>query len=805
MSSNRSFGGFKEYCNPSNIDWSVLENETSLLELHAALPPSFDFSKLSHLQTITNFGIRNRSGVITDEFVSFDLPFSVLNASIQYLEMTRLVVSESVWDDVTVGLPYLSYLGCTSCNWTLNTAPSENTINLNMSVDTILIRNPLGAGQTARYLFDSPRLSSIRLYNFPPTASLVLGNLPSLSELTIDKVFSLPEGLDTMQSVSVEKLMLKLPTNHTWLASIPPFLENQTSMRDVVLEGPFDNVTLESTLCSIHPTLTSLDIALSDPSPSSITWPNCTVNLTALTTLTVRAHRQFNWGDLVSKLPLSLTTAQFVNVFDISSNSALDFSRLYAFPNLTVLQISENGFTGQIPDNFLTNFTKIKSLNLSGNALSGKVPNKVSTLETMILRNNSFTAWDNIIGQADYLRLVDLSNNLLSSIPNDNSLLSIRLLRHLSISNNPTLSGTLPSFWATHRYMIYFNASGCSFSGPIQYPQGPSIMQRLDLSNNALVGSLPSTPIAVMDLSGNHLSGSIPMSWVDVRYPIISLNLKGNDLSGTVPNDLFMARTLMRASLIDLSDSGLHGPLFKMPTLRSKVVLNLQNTAFEFCLADPRLPSLSIYPRATPMCNLPPNAHCNCQQFYESCQLSNATCTIPCIPPPGYRCGSNNVYIFDGNVTEPSFPVPQGDIVVGGSINPGTTIVFEGAGTTLTVYGCIDIAEIEVVFDTVKSTESKVVINQLGSNCTSSLAELKVIVKTKHSSCKKVRVDTSGSTRSTLSVAFKIDGGGCNTKWIILGSVLGGVLIIGIVIVVLLVTFNPKVRDFFLPYDGANS
>ena len=88
------------------------------------------------------------------------------------------------------------------------------------------------------------------------------------------------------------------------------------------------------------------------------------------------------------------------------------------------------------------------------------------------------------------------------------------------------------------------------------------------------------------------------------------------------------------------------------------------------------------------------------------------------------------------------------------------------------------------------------------SSTVTNLASLAVNPVKSSKSCRKVSSSTqskSDGTRTSLVAVFKVDSSSCNTKWIILGCVLGGVLLL-VVIVMLVVTFNSKAKSFVRPF-----
>lgn len=126
------------------------------------------------------------------------------------------------------------------------------------------------------------------------------------------------------------------------------------------------------------------------------------------------------------------------------------------------------------------------------------------------------------------------------------------------------------------------------------------------------------------------------------------------------------------------------------------------------------------------------------------------------------------------------------------------------AGTISIPLSDSDLASLEA------ASSKSVALAEGNSGCTQSTPIL--TAQTSASQCKKVTATPSSSTsgsRSTVSALFSIDSSGCdspgpkgrsNTWWIILVSVLGGVALI-VLIVVLLVVFNPRIREVFRPFS----
>jgi hypothetical protein len=176
-----------------------------------------------------------------------------------------------------------------------------------------------------------------------------------------------------------------------------------------------------------------------------------------------------------------------------------------------------------------------------------------------------------------------------------------------------------------------------------------------------------------------------------------------------------------------------------------------------------------------------------------------SSCPTP--HPVGFNC-VNGVLIAIGSITEPNivFQPNSGTVQVFGNLSVTTTITFNGFGTTLNVSGCADIPNIEIDLTKEKTIpKTPVVLVTQGSGCSNSLLDTQLTVK-QLKSCKKTSAKNDVSSSSfQLSVLFSVDSSSCNTRWIILGSVLGAVLLI-VVIIALVFSLNPAAKACIRPY-----
>ncbi|KAL5549924.1 hypothetical protein UlMin_000100 [Ulmus minor] len=170
-----------------------------------------------------------------------------------------------------------------------------------------------------------------------------------------------------------------------------------------------------------------------------------------------------------------LPTIQTSSLLDLSNNKfsgsilpLCDFS----FPPFGILDLSNNQLSGEIPNYCLSNWTSLSVLNLANNNFSGKIPNSLSSMssqfETLDLHNNNF-------------------------------------------------SGELPSCMRTWNMLTFLDLGDNNFSGklPAWIGQNLTYLKILILRSNKFHGSIPSSlcqlkDLNILDLSHNNMSGMIP-------------------------------------------------------------------------------------------------------------------------------------------------------------------------------------------------------------------------------------------------------------------------------------------------------
>lgn len=204
--------------------------------------------------------------------------------------------------------------------------------------------------------------------------------------------------------------------------------------------------------------------------------------------------------------------------------------------SVTSIQLGGNQLTGTIPTEIYL-LPNLLHLKLYSNAIffSFEGIEKATKLKTLGLDNTGLVSIMGV-GRARTLQELKVAFNRLSGdIPEEISRLVN--LRSLDVSRN-NLSGFLPSWLHSLVSLTTFSASHNKFTGPVYDFATLRGMIYLDLSHNALTGSIPGTLFAsstttekvVADLSSNMLVGQVPGELA--RHPRLSLQVQDNLISG---------------------------------------------------------------------------------------------------------------------------------------------------------------------------------------------------------------------------------------------------------------------------------
>jgi len=194
-------------------------------------------------------------------------------------------------------------------------------------------------------------------------------------------------------------------------------------------------------------------------------------------------------------------------------------------------------------------------------------------------QNNLHGDLPDSLGSLRYLRSLDISENaLIGSFPT--SISQLVDLSHLYASN-AGLAGSLGSSVGSLTKLNYVDLSGNRLSGDIAMLTDLDQLRWLDISGNDFVGAFPEDgtwPLAEhINLSSNALSGTLP-SGINALPKLGFLNLGGNRITGRLPVTLELLEAL---EAIDLSENELSGPISEsLGTFLSKRQPALEGNAF---------------------------------------------------------------------------------------------------------------------------------------------------------------------------------------------------------------------------------
>jgi Leucine-rich repeat (LRR) protein len=289
--------------------------------------------------------------------------------------------------------------------------------------------------------------------------------------------------------------------------------------------------------------------------------PNCIGQFVNLSTLIISSNNFYG------VIPSSIEQLVSLKNLDVSENSLNGTipKNLGKLSNLHNLYLSKNKLQGKIPDSF-GQLLNLRNLDLSLNNLEGvfseiKFP---KVLVYMNLTDNHFTGSlpENIAHRLPNISHLLLGNNLINeSIPK--SLCKINSMYNIDLSRNK-LVGNIPDCWNSTQRLNEINLSCNKLSGVIPNSFGHlSSLVWLHLNNNSFHGEFPSflrnlKQLLILDIGENQMSGTIP-SWIGDIFSILQImRLSKNKFQGNIPLQLCKLSALQ---ILDLSHNLLMGSI----------------------------------------------------------------------------------------------------------------------------------------------------------------------------------------------------------------------------------------------------
>ncbi|XP_071688727.1 receptor-like protein 53 [Rutidosis leptorrhynchoides] len=419
-------------------------------QLHGPIPSAF--SNFKSLKVIDLKGNNFNGKVDLDKFLSLNTLERL------YLEGISLVTSENYTNGT---LPQLSELGLSSCELKELTA----FLRFQMKMIALYLTNNKIGGVIPSWILNNNKKTMIFIdlsYN------KLIGEIPPL----ICQVESLG-----FLDLSSNSLTGTLPTCLGNLRSLMYLNLKRNKFHGIIL----DTFTRESPLMMID----FSENRFTGPLPKSI------ATCTNLEVLSIRDNSfdgafPFWLGTLTQLQVLILRSNRFSSAILAPSTSSSEF------PKLRILDLSNNGFSGHLPDKYFKIWTAMKSL-YAGNSstmtfeLSSGSYFTYTSYSMSIINKGVKTDYQTIL---KIFTAIDLScNSFEGKIPQ--SLASIQGLESLNLSNNHLTGYVLPSL------------------GNLKN------LESLDLSHNELSGKIPQELLqlgflAMFNVSFNHLEGRIP-------------------------------------------------------------------------------------------------------------------------------------------------------------------------------------------------------------------------------------------------------------------------------------------------------
>lgn len=691
---------------------------------------------------------------------------------------------------------------------------------------------------------------------------------PQISLLTLSGDYNTVSDIDTSSLVNLVSVVFDIVSPGQPEVITGPSLRRSLSstaagVLSLTIDALWTNESLESAICSAEDQRYSG--LMMTCSPALQLWfrvPTCVSNWTALASLSIYQCQVPVFNALPSSL-IQITlqgaygswTQREAGISTGTTSEFFDWSWLSSLPNLNALFFSGQAINGTMPNEFshsklttwqfdlttsdmnanrlvgtispswFLQFPAIRTFDVTLHGLTGTIPYYgLSKLETLSLGNNQFTHWPPLVinstagfGPPSGLYYLSLGFNNLVQIPSESNFQAMQL-RSFSIQHNPSLYSTFPNIFATTTQrtsatlVATIAAYGCQFFGPL--PEIPAYQVALYTAVTRFV---------TLSFETNSFAGTIPSSWSSVVY---WLAIFDNPLTGTLAtmdsDGLITSQALQSASLIRVSSDFLTGPFFNISAMPNLNDINLKLPNVDFCAASRA--GFSFASTVINSCVLQGNATMCPEAYPANCQLSASPPAAPVMPPlscplpaPGasFIC-YGGVWLSTGSVTEETIVIPGASTTTIVGDLTSSSVVIASITSTVNVTGCItksdgttpsititlSAADLELIIKSGGTLTAQLL--QQASSCHAISASSVVVDTRSIKSCKKIKVDKIASS-SGFAATFTVSNIGCNMWWIILVSVICGVILLAIIILVILAAVSPAFRTKIRPFSGKRS
>ncbi|XP_042501648.1 leucine-rich repeat receptor-like serine/threonine-protein kinase At1g17230 isoform X2 [Macadamia integrifolia] len=381
---------------------------------------------------------------LSDNLLSGKLPLSITNLttiSVLYLD-TNLLEGEIPFPSSSGEMPLLGFLRLHD-NHLTGSIPS-NIGNL-VSLQRVSLANNGLEGSIPSSLGNLSAVTEIYL-----DGNRLAGQIPSsinrLSQLMFLSISNnLIEGPLPSEMSSLHNLQtLDLSFNVLNLSSIPKWLGGMPSLCRIFLAGAGIQGDFPEILRTTPSPLLELDFSFNHLTGIIPEWLG---SLTRLYSLNLSSN------SLVSKIPITVTRLHDLAVLDLHSNKLsgpidgiFEIVSRFSEGSLTYIDLSDNGFSGDIEQIGTGPQCQIKFLNLSHNYLTGRLPGSVGRLVSMKSLDLSYNKLgyelpESLANLSSLEKLKLQRNRFTGQIPN--GFLKLRALRELDLSDN-LLVGRIP-------------------------------------------------------------------------------------------------------------------------------------------------------------------------------------------------------------------------------------------------------------------------------------------------------------------------------------------------------------------------
>ena len=320
------------------------------------------------------------------------------------------------------------------------------------------------------------------------------------------------------------------------------------------------------------------------------------------TALQYLRHLHLRNNSLAGSLPSAMPIAGRLITLDFSENflSSTIPAEIGHIQFLNVLRLGSNALYGTVPDDLLINHYDFRELNLTRNALTGPILTQdqpeyssrwahLGSLEVLDLSHNGFTGeiTSSIFRGLERIKVLDISrNSFTGSLPLQvaEDLQSINSFK----ANGNQLTGSFPWSLFSHFNLVHIDMSDNLFTSGLTFDAGrfTFTLEYLDFSNNRIQSTMPGvlgelTNLKQLILNDNKIFGSLPDSIANMAAlevldisrntiggrlsPLLAncqglteLYLHGNQFTGDVPVTFSQLSSLREyRDIISVCDSGM--------------------------------------------------------------------------------------------------------------------------------------------------------------------------------------------------------------------------------------------------------